>query len=134
MKDYTVVRRVIEKLIDDYYTGSLTLVFENTFMSATNEEHITIVDEGDVYVEPMEIGGNISRNQGIVTLGIFTEIGQGTEKARQIASDLDVLFETAADDIAFGEREFKAVGMTAGSPFYQHNLLVPYQYFYGQES
>ena len=48
MKDFTVVRRIVEKLIEDNYTGPLTLVFENTLLSAVDEEHIKIVDEGDI--------------------------------------------------------------------------------------
>lgn len=133
MKDYTVVRRVIEKLIADNYAGDLTLVYENVFLESVDEEHITIIDEGDVYVDRMEIGSSISRNAGMVVLGIFTARGEGTAKARQEASALDLLFNQEVDGITFGEREFKVIGADEEAPLYQHNLLVPYTHFYGQE-
>lgn len=133
MKDYTIVRRVIEKLIADNYAGTLTLVYENTFLEAVNEEHITILDEGDVIVDSMEIGSSISRNQGLVSIGIFTAIGEGTKRARAEATALDAIFDTDVDGVFFGEREFKLIGADESSPLYQHNLLVPYEHFYGQE-
>lgn len=133
MKDFTVVRRVVEKLIEDNYIGPLTLVFENTFLSAVDEEHIKIVDEGDIFVEAMEIGGTISNSSAVLILGIFTEVGQGTEPARIVATDLDAIFNIGVEGIAFGEREFRVVGLTESSPLYQHNLLVPYRHFLGQD-
>lgn len=133
MKDYTVVRRVIEKLIADNYTGDLTLVYENTYLEAVDEEHITILDEGDVYVEAMEIGSPISRNKGLIVLGIFTAVGSGTLKARQEAVKLDSIFNTAVEGISFGEREFRVIGSDPEAPLYQHNFIVPYEHFYGQE-
>ena len=133
MKDYTVVRRVIEKLISDNYTGNLKLIFENTFLEATNVEHITIIDEGDTYVESMELGGNISRNAGMIVLGIFTALGEGTNKARSVANALDIIFDKEVPGISFGEREFRVIGADESSPLYQHSFIVPYQHFYGQE-
>jgi len=133
VKDYTIVRRVIEKLISDNYEGDLELVYENVYLESVDVEHITIVDEGDVEVSSMEMGADISQNIGMIVLGIYTAVGEGTQKARLVATELDGIFSTEVDGIYFDEREFRVIGADADSQLYQHNFYVPYRHFYGQE-
>lgn len=132
MIDYTEFRRQIENFIEANYTGSLPVRYENTTFQAANTEHISFRDLGDIAVEPMEIGGSINVSDGAFAIEILTALGEGTEKARLVATELDTMFNIGLDNVAFRDRELKSVGEVDEAPLYQHNLIVPYRYIYGQ--
>lgn len=132
MKDYTTVRQVVEQTIDEQYSV-LPIVFENVKLGSDNAEHITIVDEGEIVVTQLEMGSDIKKAESELVIGIFTALGTGTEKAKQVARDLDNIFNRDINGIYFKERQLMTVGEREGSPFYQHNLIVPYVHFYGQD-
>lgn len=131
MNDYTVVRQVIEGHIAANFT-TLPIVYENVGLTDTTAEHIKIIDEGEIVVTPVAMGSDVKMAESEVVIGIFTALGTGTLKARQIASELDALFNDDIAGISFKERAFKTVGEREDSPFYEHNLIVPYVNFYGQ--
>jgi hypothetical protein len=132
MIDYTELRRTIEVFISSNFSD-VPVRFENTFLTKEDEEHISILDSGDLTSEPLEMGmGAPSLMSGLLTIEIFTYVGKGTQKARQIASSLDTIFNDSIDGITFDERELRSVGVENDAPFYKHVLNVPYKYFYGQ--
>ena len=132
MIDYTGVRKSIETLIDTNLSEVL-VVFENTAVGPVNVEHIEVYDETNS-AATMEIGGGVRRVHGLLTVAIFTEAGIGTDRAREIASSIDLILRTPdVDDLDFQGSELYSVGYTKSGHLYQHNLITPYSYFYGQE-
>ena len=132
MIDYTHIRREIEVLINNTVT-TVPVVFENTKSAPVNTEHLEVFDDTSL-TTPMDMSGSVSRVHGLITVAIFTKSGIGTERAREIASALDVVFSpNAVVGMEFGTSELYSVGRTEGGYLYQHNLVISYSYFYGQD-
>lgn len=132
MIDYTSVRQAIEVLINEELEDVL-VVFENTATEPVNVEHIEVFDETN-RSDAMELGGVVQRVHGLLTITIFTTAGSGTERAREIATAVDtVLSSSDVDGLSFQGSELYSVGYTKSGHLYQHNLITPYSYFYGQD-
>ena len=108
MIDYTSVREAIEVLMDTAIT-TIPIVFENTAIAPHNKEHLEVLDATTRAV-PMDMGGIVGSVEGLLTIGIFTVAGSGTERAREIASTVDALFtKDAINGMAFSIPEFYGV-------------------------
>lgn len=131
MIDYTVVRREIESYIDANF-NTVPMKFENTLLASIDTEHIT-VEDGDLSRNRLDVSDPIvSQVEGTLIIGIFTQVGIGTERGREIASELDSLLVNYNSDIALSGSLLVSAGNVAESNLFRHNLSVPYTYVYGQ--
>lgn len=130
MIDYTTVRATIEQYLGDNFS-TVAVVFENTSLENKDEEHISI-SEDDVETALLGMTDDQRLVNAVISIEIFTKRGIGTEKAREIASELITLIEANDSGIAFGVPIFSSVGAVDGAELYQHVLSYPYSYVYGQ--
>ena len=131
MIDHTEIRRLIENKISG---SSLTLPveFENTLISPDDVAHIGVVLT-DVHSQPACMGNSRMVN-GMVVIEIYTKLGTGTKLARETASFLCDLLkgEDSVEGVIFeGGGELISMGASEGSSLYQHNLMIPYIFQYG---
>ncbi len=130
--DYTTVRRYVENYINDNYTTT-PVQFENTSIDVdVVKEFISITDvTGET--ESM-IGSLAILTHGGIIIQIFTELGAGTNRGREIASELaNLLNSESFSNFNFTTPQFESFGQVEDADFYQCNLTVPYVYAYGAE-
>ncbi len=133
MIDFSAFRSAIETFISQNF-DTVPIVFENTAVETVNTEHIEVYDQ-QTESSLVEMGITDTFVEGILTIRIFTAIGEGTEKAGRIASELVALFNvTTIAGVSFSEPVFKSIGEEKKRPLYQHALLFPYSYVYGQNN
>lgn len=131
MIDLTQQRQVFETYIDANFSLVPT-VFENTKHQAEDGPHIAIEDSM-ISSTRLEMQSSKSLVVGEFTIEIYTNTGEGTKLAREIASELIQLVEDYSGSLMFSEPVFLSVGKVEGAKLYQHSLNVPYQYVYGQD-
>ena len=128
MIDYTSVRRSIENHVRDNFT-EVDVQYENTRIPEADEYVALFDQEGDA--EVTEIGGGVSMVKGGIIIQIFTQLGDGTDRSREIASILtNMLNGLQTDVLTFGSAVLASIGQTEGIDYYQQNLTVPYTYAY----
>ncbi len=133
MIDFSAFRSSIETFISQNF-DTVPVVFENTAVEPVNTEHIEVYDQ-QTESSLVEMGVTDTFIEGVLTIRIFTAIGEGTDKAGTIASELVALFSvTTITGVDFSEPIFKAIGEEKKRPLYQHALLFPYSYVYGQNN
>jgi hypothetical protein len=130
MLDYTTVRATVEKYIGDNFT-TVKVLFENTYLESVDEEHIAI-NEDDTESTSLEMNSSVRQVDSSLFIDIYTKRGIGTEKAREIASELVTLLEAMDSGINFREPIFSSDGAVDGAKLYKHVLIYPYTYIYGQ--
>lgn len=129
--DYTSVRRLIETFLNDNYSSTV-IQYENTYVDVVNvSEYISINDvTSDTY--PTDMGGGTITVHGAIVIQIYTELGSGTQRGREIASELTDLFKSESlSGLNLTVPEFNSFGQVEGADYYQHNLTIPYVYAYG---
>ena len=129
MIDYTTIRSVTEKYIDDNFS-TVPVVFENVKTDNSDVEHIETVDH-QTDSQPLEIGSTTLLITGILVIQIFTDVGIGTNRAKVIATELEDLLVGSTSGITFMEPELVSVGEVKGKHLYQHNLSISYTCVYG---
>jgi hypothetical protein len=131
MIDYTNIRRLVEERI-----ASISLippvVFENTDI-LQDAEHVEVTDE-DIESSPVCLGSSARFVTGKLIISIYTKQGVGTDRAREIASTICNNLASWDNPTIFlkREEEFFSVGKVEDSSMYQHNLIIPYNYQYGE--
>lgn len=128
MIDYTAVRRSIEKHIDANFT-EVAVQYENTRIPEA-DEFVALFDQ-EATADVTEVGGSVSMVKCGLIIQIFTPLGEGTERSREIASLLtNMLNGLQTDVLTFESAVLSSVGQTEGIDFYQQNLTIPYTYAY----
>ena len=129
----TTVRRYVEKLCNDNYTAT-PIQHENTTLDVSEEtEYIAVFDSTDT-AEAFGIGGQEILVHGAIVVQIFTELDEGTDRGREIASELTQLLNSESmNNFNFATPQFDSFGQVEDVDFYQHNLTIPYVYAFGAE-
>lgn len=128
MIDYTSVRRSLETHIADNFS-EVPVQYENRRIDRAKEFIALFDQEADSLVS--EIAGGVSMVTGIVIIQIFTELGTGTERSREIASILaNITNGLQTDVLSFQSAVLSSIGQVDGIDYYQQNLTIPYTYAY----
>jgi hypothetical protein len=129
MIDYQSVRYTLEKLITLNF-AEVPVQLENTRIDDDVPEYVS-VNIQDVDSDPFDMDGDIYLVQGLLILGIYTKLGSGIERSRELASMLNMVILTAADStITFGTPTLTSAGQVEDANYYLQNLNVQFQYVY----
>jgi len=131
MIDFTTVRRLVETFLVDNFT-TVPIQLENEHINVENiTEFIALTDIG-VDTEDMGSGTNVLRVDSNLVIQIYTELGEGVQRSRAIASELVTLLSTFSfDALTFTTPQFDTFGQVKDTDYYQQNLTFPYTYFFG---
>lgn len=132
MIDYTELRSQVESYIADNF-DTCPIKFENVNISvSTTDTWIAIFDKVD-YSTSMGMGEDVYMSGGLLTIQIFTPLGQGTQVSRSIANELTVILSNVSvGDMTFEPPELRPAPQNES--WYQQNLIFPYTVLMGQES
>ena len=132
MIDYTAPRRALEMYVDANF-NMVPVLFENIKPNRDLDGgYIDFTDIGTT-TENLGMGEDVYSVRGQIIIRIFTPLGSGTQKGRQIATALDTLL--TGQDLSGLKLEvplFESFGEQPGVDWFQQNLTFNYQYFYGQ--
>lgn len=132
MIDYTELRGLVEGYIGKEFR-TLPVIYENTF-TGPEEEHVEISLD-DVSGSTEAIGSSKYFVTGLLIVEIYTKKGNGTQKAREVASELSALiYPDCIPGVYFEEKIFNSVGPIAETNLYKHILTVSYSYLYGDQT
>lgn len=130
--DFTTFRESVESYLDENFT-SMKIQFENTYRK-DKKPFIYVVDQ-NYTSESMGCGEDISNVKGALIIQIYSVKGTGTVLAKKAATELTSLmsdYQDESDNLNFSNPVLASFGPVDGAEYYQHNLTIPYQYFYGQ--
>ena len=128
MIDYTVVRRLFEQYIATNFT-EVPVQYENTRLH-TESEFIAVFDQ-EADAEQMGMNETSFLIRGLIIIQIFTALGSGTQRSREIATKLSSLLNNASiGALSFEVSSLTSVGQVDDADYYQQNLTVPYSFFY----
>ena len=132
MLDYTEFRRLVENQLNTYYSTT-AIQLENTVLDKDGLTEWVAVFDKPTFAESTGMGESSYLIGGILVIPIFTPIGSGTERSRQIAESLvAVIGDTTLGGIILGTPELHSA--PNNESWYQQNLQVPYVAVMGQES
>jgi disulfide oxidoreductase YuzD len=114
MKDYTKVREIIEKYITENYSETIIEYQNVPLINDDPAEYISIYDE---QIE------NDNYYTGLLIIRIYTKIGIGTQRSKEIATALSTLIEKKEiEGIIFEDGCLRNVPETANDNYYQQDL------------
>jgi len=119
---------MVEDFIDDNYT-STPIQYEN--MGIDTDEVSEYIAVTDIQIDTEQIDTDTVKVEGAIVIQIHTEIGEGTDRGRELGKELATLLEREEmNNLNFKIPIFESVGSVEGTSYYQHNLTVPYAYGY----
>lgn len=124
MLDYPEFRKRIETVLS---TLPVPVSFENVLFARTPVEYIEVTFQ-ESSAKLLECGTGINMIDGILIISIFTKIGTGTNRAREIAALVVTLLDTPITDISLSEPVLASVGILKDAAHYQHNLSFVFNY------
>jgi len=130
--DFTEFRRVVENHLNANYSTT-AIQYENTGLDKEGLTEWVAVFDKPTFAESTGMGETSALTGGVLILPIFTPVGTGTERSRQIAEALAaVLGDTDLGGVSLGTPELH--GAPKNESWYQQNLQVPYVAVMGQDS
>lgn len=130
MIDYVFIRELIETFLEENFT-TVPIQFENLTIDDV-EEYISVEDTND---DSEQLGSGIEayRVYGAITIKIYTPLNTGTERSKQLATELTTLLtKKEVSTFTFSVPILSSFGQVKDSSHYQQNLTIPYTYIYGQ--
>ena len=122
MIDYTEIRRIVEAHLATNYTTT-PIWYENT-PGPQADEYIAVQDD-TISVRDMGDGVLVV---GQLIVDIYTPIGIGTERGREIAKELAAIFgRKDIEGIHFDEPELRSSGGDPKAPHYHQYLTIRYE-------
>ncbi len=122
MIDYMEIREIIEVFLADNFTES-GVQYENRAAPET-DDYVAVFDRQS-FSESAGMGEDAIHSGGLLIFQIFTQLGIGTKRGREIADSLSTLFNS--NDI--GGLSFDVPNLQPAEPnehYYQMNLVIPY--------
>jgi len=130
--DFTEFRRVVENHLSANFT-TCPVQYENTQLDKEGLTEWVAVFDKPVFSESTGMGETSALTGGVLIIPIFTPLGTGTERSRQIAEALAaVLGNQELSGVALGAPELH--NAPNNESWYQQNLQVPYIAVMGQET
>ena len=124
--DYVDVRREIEVYLNTNFTLA-PIQFENTTIDATTE--FIALTISDATAEPPAMGSSSTLISGLLTIQIYTELGVGTQRARELYDKLKLmLLGVNVDGLSFQAPVHSSFGQVEGANYYQTNLDCQFEF------
>lgn len=128
MIDYTSVRRSIETYLATNFTA-VPIQYENTHIGEV-KEFIALFDQESMS-DQSEMGSDVVIVHGGLIIQIFTPLGEGSQRGRELASLLSNMINTLETDVLrFETAVLASIGQVEDADYYQQNLTIPYTYAY----
>lgn len=132
MIDFTEIRRIIETFLQDNFTAC-PIKQENIPLVPDNPKEWIAVFEKSSFSESTGLGEDSYHLGGVFTFQIFTTLGTGTQRARELAVDLSDLFNST--DISGIAMQTPELYPGPDDPqWYRHHLVIRYSTVTGQDS
>lgn len=133
MIDYTEIRRATESHIAENF-DTVPVKYENVDVPSHASEYIALRDQAS-FSDSLEMGATAANHlSGVMMVDIFTLRGLGTQKSRELATELDVLLSNQQIEfISFQGAALHTVGDVDGTEYFQQVLQIEYSLIYGQE-
>ncbi len=132
--DYTKTRQIIENYLEDNF-DLCPIQMENVPLPDNSpSEYISVTDRVDV-ADNSVLQAESFPCAGTLVVMIFTKLGTGTRKAREIASLIDTMIG-AKTISGIGFEHGALFGVPAGPKqvYYQHTINFRYSFIYGEQT
>ena len=132
--DFTITRQIVEKFLMDNFT-ECPIQYENIPLPEDNpKEYIAVFDKVNTNFHDT-LQSTSSPCKGVIIIQIFTQLGTGTQRAREIGSLLSSLLGAKSiDSIAFQNGSLFGVPTSPKDVYYQHSINFEYTFIYGQNN
>jgi hypothetical protein len=130
MIDFTEIRRVIEETLKNEFS-MCPIEYENVFLDDPDvPEYISTFH----YLDTSEmVSPGVSASTGGIIIVVNTPVGEGTERSREIATELSrILSNRSFGIISTQEAELHSYPMEAQDVYFKQNLIIPYTHGMGE--
>ena len=130
--DFTITRQIIETYLRDNFT-ECPVQYENVPLSEDDpKEFIAVFDKVNTNSTDT-LQATSSPCTGVIIIQIFTKLGTGTQRAREIGSILNALFgDKTISNINIQNGALFGIPTDPKAVYYQHNINFEYNFIYGE--